>query len=128
MTLPLCGCDGITVASVGTAPPLAILWFRRDLRLSDHPALSAAACTSCTVYPNGWREPAKPGVDGAQWTTTKGASYASDRDRPDRNGTSRLSAWCAGQSRAPADYPVPVVDHGHERRVSLDRCEAVRTP
>jgi deoxyribodipyrimidine photo-lyase len=27
----------------------------------------------------------------------------------------------------PEDYPAPVVDHNRERRVSLDRYEAVRT-
>jgi deoxyribodipyrimidine photo-lyase len=38
----LCDRFGITVASDDMTPP-AIMWFRRDLRLSDHPALLAAA-------------------------------------------------------------------------------------
>jgi len=29
--------------------------------------------------------------------------------------------------KLPAEYPAPVVDHAHERRVSLDRYEAIRT-
>jgi deoxyribodipyrimidine photolyase len=38
----VCGSYAITVASVVMTPP-AIMWFHRDLRLSDHPALLAAA-------------------------------------------------------------------------------------
>jgi deoxyribodipyrimidine photo-lyase len=30
--------------------------------------------------------------------------------------------------KLPEDYPAPVVDHSHERQVSLDRYDAVRTP
>jgi deoxyribodipyrimidine photo-lyase len=72
---------------------------------------------------HGWRKPAQSGVDSARWTTLKGsneipaggselpageraaleawadfrdgalADYDTGRDRPDRNGTSRLSAY-----------------------------------
>jgi deoxyribodipyrimidine photolyase len=37
---------------------LALLWFRRDLRLRDHPALAAAAANdevlACFVLDRGW--------------------------------------------------------------------------
>ena len=32
-------------------PPPVILWFRRDLRLADHPALAAALETGAPVLP-----------------------------------------------------------------------------
>lgn len=32
-------------------PPVSVLWFRRDLRLNDHPALLAAAESATTVLP-----------------------------------------------------------------------------
>lgn len=37
-------------SSPDTAPPI-LLWLRRDLRLHDNPALSAAAATGCPVIP-----------------------------------------------------------------------------
>ena len=43
--LPMC----ISMAHPTDAP--ALLWFRNDLRLSDHPALSAAAATGRPVLP-----------------------------------------------------------------------------
>ena len=38
-------------------PSIAIVWFRRDLRLHDHPALTAADVDRVVVR----REPAQPG-------------------------------------------------------------------
>lgn len=68
------------------APPV-IIWFRRDLRLSDHPALRKYV-------------PELIGVPGK-------AVHKLDR--------------------LPPEYPVPVVGHAHERRVSFDRYDAIRT-
>jgi|GEM_PF-3706983 len=108
----------------------ALLSFRRDLRLSDHPAPPSAydaaenqevlACSVLDPRPGGvvgpphfrkWHEigrraPARSGADSARWLDPAQVAlahwaafvddgldrYAEDRDRPDLEGTSRMSA------------------------------------
>jgi deoxyribodipyrimidine photolyase len=66
-----------------------LLWFRRDLRLSDHPALTAAAekFDPSGDYIRRW-VPELRSVDDA---------HLSKGERPN-------------------SYPAPIVDHGAERR------------
>lgn len=56
----------------GTSPNIAILWFRRDLRLSDNPALCAAAASGAEILPlfileADAEDPLAPGAASRWW-------------------------------------------------------------
>lgn len=69
----------------GNATPI-IVWFRRDLRTDDHPALARAVESG---RPDGGPEALER---LATFQRERASNYARDRDRLDVNGTSRLSA------------------------------------
>lgn len=63
-------------------PPL-IVWFRRDLRLDDHPALAASAASGRTVIPVVVVDPAlrqSPTMGLRRWQRFEAAVVALDRD------------------------------------------------
>ena len=65
------------------AQPPIILWFRRDLRLADHPALSAAAATGAPVIPLYILDDETPGawrLGGASRWWLAGSLRALDKD------------------------------------------------
>ncbi|WP_211763982.1 cryptochrome/photolyase family protein [Kutzneria sp. CA-103260] len=82
-----------------------------------------------------WQWVAGCGTDAAPYfrifnPTTQGEKFDPNGDYvrkyvPELRGVPGKTVHKLG--KLPADYPAPMVDHNHERRVSLDRYEAVRT-
>jgi deoxyribodipyrimidine photo-lyase len=117
--------------------PTSILWFRRDLRLGDHPALLAAR-EAAGSNNHGWQWVAGTGTDAAPFyrvfdPVTQGKKFDPDGEYatrwvPELRGLDARHVhepWTA-PGGIPAGYPAPVVDHAHERRIALERYERAR--
>lgn len=97
----------------------SVLWFRRDLRLRDNPALLAAAGDG----------PVLPVFN----PVTQGRRFDPSGDHVRRyvpelrgvHGAAVHEPW-ALPGGVPAGYPEPIVDHGAERMEALARYERVR--
>jgi deoxyribodipyrimidine photo-lyase len=83
-----------------TAP--IIVWFRNDLRLTDHPALNAAAESGAAVVPLYILDDATPGrlrMGGASRWWLNRSLAALDNDLKSRGGS-----LCLRQGKAPENF------------------------
>src|SRR5690606_38045643 len=66
-----------------TAPPPILLWFRRDLRLADHPMLHAAAATGRPLVPVAICDPLEEALGAAaKWRWGEGLRALADALAP----------------------------------------------
>ena len=94
-----------------TAP--IIVWFRNDLRLADHPALTAAAATGAAVLPLYILDDATPGrlrMGGASRWWLNGSLAALDNDLQARGGS-----LCLRQGKAPEVFAALLAETGASR-------------
>jgi deoxyribodipyrimidine photolyase len=82
-----------------------LLWFRRDLRLSDHPALAAAADDD----------------DDAEVL----ACFVLDPQREASSELSSVDDAHLSKGERPDAYPAPIVDHAAERAEALRRYHSI---
>jgi hypothetical protein len=89
--------------------PVSVLWFRRDLRLADNPALLAAAVEADEVLPLSVMDPT-----------------LCDRAGAARRAYLPRSLRALPCPRLPAGHPEPIVDARAERAEALRRHRELR--
>ena len=117
----------------------AIMWFRRDLRLSDHPALLAAAAAADTVLPLFVSDPRLIGSAGARGTRLRASLAALSADMDDalvvRSGdpVEVVAATAAEVGAGQVHITAESTPYGRRRdtavteRLAADGVELVRT-
>jgi deoxyribodipyrimidine photo-lyase len=122
----------------------AVVWFRRDLRLADHPALVAAADAADRVVgdlasnQHGWQWAAGTGTDAAPYFRAFNPVAQSKRFDPDGAYLRRWLPELADLDQSvihepwklaggpPNGYPARIVDHAEERAEALRRYDEIR--